>query len=162
QTHFDSLQTSDASVAYQLGGIAELRRRPLLTADLEDAPGAVHGIAERAALADRERGRLLQIDVLARLHRVDSNDRVPVIGGADDHCVDVGTWEQLAIIAVRRDAVVGLAGLLGVVAVDELFGILHAVGVEIAGRHDPRALVLPDVRQVVPTRNATRSNRADV
>ena len=70
----------------------------------------MHGVAEGTALGDRQRGRLLQVDVLAGLDRGDRDERVPVVGRADDDGVDVAVGEQLAVVGVAGDAVVGLAG----------------------------------------------------
>ena len=70
------------------------------------------GVAERPPFGNRERRRLLEVDVLAGLDGVDGDDRVLVIGRADDDGVDVAVGQQLAIVAVSRHAVVGLAGLL--------------------------------------------------
>src|SRR5215469_3721073 len=62
-----SLQIADAPVTYQLGRIAKLDCRTLLTADLHDAPGRLDSTRERATLGDGQRCGLLQIDVLPRL-----------------------------------------------------------------------------------------------
>ena len=112
QADFDALQVADAAVADQFGGIAELHGGALLAADLEDAAGGLDGVGERAAFGDGQRRGLLQVDVLAGADGVDGDERVPVVGGADDDGVDVLVGEELVIVGVAGDAVVGLAGLL--------------------------------------------------
>lgn len=74
--------------------VAELGRGALLASDLEDAPRPVDGVAEGPALGDGERRRLLQVDVLPGLHRRDRDERVPVVGGADDDRVHVRARED--------------------------------------------------------------------
>ena len=155
-------QLADASVSHELGRVPELRRRALLASDLENPAGAVHRVAQGATLGDRQRRRLLQVDVLPRLHGVNGDQRVPVIGRADDDRVDVLVRQQLAIVAVGGHPVVLLAGLLRVVIVDERPRIFDAMAVEIAGRHDPRAVVLPEARQIVAARDPSVADRADV
>ena len=118
--------------------------------------------AQRAALGDRQRRGLLQVDVLARLDGRDRRQRVPVVRRADHDRVDVLAREQVAVVAVRLHAVVRLAGLLRVVAVHEQLRVLGAPAVEVAHGDDPRLLVLPDARQVVRARDAAGADRADV
>ena len=112
QTHLHALEIADAAIAHQLGCVAELHRRALLAADLENPPRSLHRVAQRAALRNGERGRFLQVDVLARAHRVNANQRMPVIRRADDHRIDVLVRQKFVIVRVPRHAVVGLAGLL--------------------------------------------------
>ena len=88
-------------------GIAEMRRAALLRAHLDDAIVAARGVDHDAALADGERERLFDVDVLARLARHDRRQRVPVIGRADDHRVDVLAIEDAAEVAVVRDPASG-------------------------------------------------------
>ena len=78
---------------------------PLLRADLHDAVGLLGDLAELLPLVDRERERLLAVDVLAGLHGVDADLGVPVVGRADDDGVDVLAVEDLAVVLVD----VGLA-----------------------------------------------------
>ena len=59
-------------------------------------------------------------------------------------------------------SVVVLAGLLGIVAVDQRLALFHALGVEIAYRHDARLVVLPNSRQIVDAGDAAHSDRSDV
>ena len=80
----------------------------------------------------------------------------------DHDGVHVLVREQLLVVEVARDAVVGLAGLLGVVAVDEHLRVLHPPAVEVADGHDPRRVELPDARHVVAARDAPRADRPDV
>ena len=161
QADVHRLQLADAAVADELGRVAELRRRTLLAADLEDAAAALDGVAERAALGDRERGGLLQVDVLAGLDGRDRRQRVPVVGRADHDGVHVLAREQVAVVAVGPHALVRLARLLRVVAVDQRLRVLDTAAVEVAHGQDPRLLVLPDSGQVVAARDAAGADRAD-
>ena len=54
-------------------------------------------------LAHRDRSRLLDVDVLARLASVDGLHRVPVIGRSDHDGVDVLAQTNVAIVGVRSD-----------------------------------------------------------
>jgi hypothetical protein len=47
--------------------------------------------------------RFFEVDVLAGVHRVDGDLLVPMIGRGDDHGVDVGPREHLAIVARGED-----------------------------------------------------------
>ena len=59
---------------------------------------------------DRQRQRLLAIDVFVRLHGLDGDLGVPVVGGGDDDGVHVGVVEDVAV----------LHGAAGVRALDDL------------------------------------------
>ncbi len=156
------LQLPDPPVAHELRRVAELRRRALLAADLEDAPRPVDRVAEGPALGDREGGRLLQVDVLAGLDGRDRRKGVPVVRGADEDGVDVLAREQLPVVEVAPDAVEGLARLLRVVAVHEDLRVLHPPAVEVAHGHDLGVVVLPDPRHVVRPRDAAGADGAHV
>src|SRR5262249_1033731 len=154
------LELADASVADELGRVAELGRGTLLAADLEDPSAAVDGVAQHPPLGDGQRGRLLEVDVLAGLHGVDRDPHVPVVGGADHHRVDVLVREQLPVVGVPGDAVVGLAGLLRVRVVHQGLGVFRAPAVEVAHGHDPGRVELPDPRHVVAAGDAAGADRA--
>ena len=111
---------------------------PLLGADLDHALGLLGDLAELLPLVDRQGQRLLAVDVLARLHGVDADLGVPVVGRADDHGVDVLAVEELAVVLVDvglalADALVVL-GLLGVALVDVADGQEVAVVRRARGR----------------------------
>jgi hypothetical protein len=122
----------------------------------------MHGVAERAALGNRERRRLLQVDVLARRDRLDGDQRMPMVRRADDDSIDVLIGQEIAVVAVAGDAIVRLARDLRVLAVDQRLRVLDALAVEVADRDHPRRLMLPDPGQVVPARNPPHADRADV
>ncbi len=96
------LQVADPAVADQLAGAAEAMVRPLLAAGLEDDVMLAHRVAHGAALGDRQRQRLLAVDVLAGLARLDHRDRVPVVRRADLDGVDVFPAQDFAISRQRR------------------------------------------------------------
>ena len=156
------LDFADASVANEFAGAIELLPRALLRADLQDLLGGRDLIAHVTAFGDRQGRGLLQVDVFLRAHCVDGEDGVLMVGRADDDGVDVFVGEEFAIVVVAGDAVVGLAGLFGVVAVDEGLAQFNAVRVEIADRDDVGLIVLPDARQVVAARDAADADGAYV
>ena len=121
----------------------------------------MHGVAQRPALRDGQRGRLLQVDVLAGTGRGNRDGRVPVVGRADDDRVDVAVGEQFAVVGVPGHAVVRLAAALRVLAVDQHLGVLDAAGVEIADGHDAGLRELPEARHVVTARDAADADGAD-
>ena len=97
--------------ASQLAGVDEVdrlgpvRAAALPLADLHDAVVALRRRHHQVALFDGVGQRLLAVDVLARLARLDHLQAVPVVRGADDHRVEVGVLEQRTVVAVhlRRD-----------------------------------------------------------
>jgi len=95
------------------------------------------------------RTRAFGVDVFLCTDRIDCEDGVLMVGRADDDGVNVFVGEEFAIVVIARHALVGLAGFLGVEAVDERLAQFNAVRVEIADRHDVGLIVLPDARQVV-------------
>jgi hypothetical protein len=62
-------------------GLDELPFTALLRSDLDDAIGLSADLADLAPFGDRQRYRLLAIDILARQRGLDRNLRVPVVGG---------------------------------------------------------------------------------
>ena len=75
-----------------------------LRAHLDDALRAPHRFDDSKALVDLVRQRLLDVDVLARFHRVDDHAGVPVVRRGDDHGVDRFVVEQLAVVVERLGA----------------------------------------------------------
>src|SRR5205823_6879476 len=69
---------------------------PLLGAVLQDAAVLLNGLDAAAALADDVAHRLLDVDVLARLHAPDRQERVPVVGRGDRDRVEVLVVQRLA------------------------------------------------------------------
>jgi hypothetical protein len=64
-----------------------------------------------------------------------------VVGGADDHRIDVGPGEQLAEIVVGGAALVRAAlGGVGIFLIDRLLGGLAALGIDVADRQHLRFL----------------------
>ena len=101
----------------ELAGLLVDRHRALLAAGLKDAPVLPHGLGHQAALADRERYRLLGIDILEGLAGVDANQRPPVFGRGGDDGVDILAVEHRAIV-LKGHAVVLLGGRRGAGKVD--------------------------------------------
>ena len=84
-----------------------------LDADGEDLLGPGLGLGDPPGLVDGVAHRLLAIDVLAGVHRVDGHLGVPVVGRADHDGVDVLGGEDLAIVLGDQRAVVLQAAELG-------------------------------------------------
>ena len=76
-----------------------------LAAHLEDAAGALLGLDHLRALVQLLHHGLLAVDVLAGVHGVDGDLRVPVVGGADDHGVDVLARQHFAVIARGEEVI---------------------------------------------------------
>ncbi len=96
QADLAQLAFADHAVA----GFDQVRRRPPLRADLHHAlvfpRGRQHGFTFDHVHADR----LLAPDVGAGFYRVDHRQRVPVVGRADKHDVQVFLRQHLAVVAV--------------------------------------------------------------
>ena len=60
-----------------------------------------------------------------------------MVGRADYYRVDILVGQQLVIVRVACDAVVGLARLLRVVVVDKFLAVLDAMRIQVADRDDP-------------------------
>ena len=89
--------------------------------------------------------------------------RVPVVGRADHDRVDVLARRAAPVVGVARDAVVGLAGLLRVVAVDErLARPSRAGGRGRTPRRSAPASYFQMPGHVVHARDAADADRADV
>ena len=73
----------------------------LLRSNLKDALRGRGDLADLLAFFDRESQRLLAVDVLAGLHRLDRDFGMPMIGRRDDHSFDVLTLQQFAIVGIE-------------------------------------------------------------
>ncbi len=83
-------------------GNEQIERTALLRAHLHDPAGLFLDLPDQLAFIDRERERLLAVDVFAGEHRLDDRLRVPVVRrGHVDH-VDVLALQDRAIILVHR------------------------------------------------------------
>ena len=85
-----------------------------------------------------------------------------MVGGGDDDGVDVGVGEEVVVVGVSSDAVVGLAGFLRVEIVDELFALNDAVGGEIADSDDAGGVTLRMFGHVVAARDTAYADGSDV
>jgi hypothetical protein len=82
-------------------------------ADLHHPVGLLRGGQHDVGLLDGVRQRLLAVGVLAGVEGVDENQAVPVVGGADDHGVDVLVFQELAVVTVKlRRLLLGLEHVL--------------------------------------------------
>ena len=104
QADLDALEPADTPAADKLARLAELLRgvpRALLAADLEDAAGLRHGLAQQHALGVGHRERFLEIDILAGVNGGDGDLGVPVVRQTEDDSVNVPAREQLAVVAIE-------------------------------------------------------------
>ncbi len=92
--------------------------RSLLHAHLADAVVHPRRLDDRRALLDRQRQRLLDVDVLAGRQRVERDWTVPVIRHGDEHRVDVLLVEERAMVFVGLRALRRLLSALDLCAVD--------------------------------------------
>jgi hypothetical protein len=91
-----------------------------------------------------------------------ADDGVLVVGRRYEYAVDILVGEQFAVVVVGGDAVVGLARLFGIDAVDVVDGVLDAVPVDVADRHDAGVGVFDRLGHVVVARDAAGADGADV
>ena len=110
-----------------------MRRAALLRAHLDDAVVRRAAFDHHAAFADRQRERLLDVDVLAGLAGHDRRQRMPVIGRADDDGIDVVAVEHAA--EVPRGELRRLVELL----CDAVLRLRHLLVVDVAERDALRA-----------------------
>ena len=96
----DLLELPDPPGPHHLHRRAKAVVAPLPRPHLHDPPRGLHSLADLLALVDRERERLLAVDVFARLDGVDEHLRVPVVRRADEHDVDPLVVEDAAVIDV--------------------------------------------------------------
>ena len=132
-----------------------MRGAPLLRPHLDDAVVAAGGVDHHAPFADRQRERLLDVDVLAGLARHDGRDRVPVIGGADDDGVDVLAIEHTPEIARRERR------RLVVILLDAIGGLRDLLIVYIAQCHALRAQAQRGAQVCTPLAAAADERHAD-
>ena len=133
--------------------------RTLLRAQKEYAPRLLDRVREEASLADRERGWLLHVHVLAGKRGLDCDLGVPVVGSGDRDGVDVAARNQ--IVEVAR-ALHGINGLLLVVASDRTAHVLEAARVEVARRHHARTARAQKTGRVHRAPDASASDLRDV
>ncbi len=76
----------------------------LLCAGLEHALGLPLNFDDTLAFVDGQGKRFFAINILARFHRGDGNQRVPVVNRAADDGIDVFTLQQLAKIGIAFGA----------------------------------------------------------
>ena len=92
------MDLADAALADKFGRFpAKIGRAPV-NANLHDAPVAPRGLQHGATFRHAQRERLLDIDILARGASFDHLERVPVVGGADDHGIHILQFEQTAVV----------------------------------------------------------------
>jgi hypothetical protein len=92
------LQLPESSLADHLSRQAKSMVTALPRADLDNATRLADHIAEEFAFVDRQGKRFFTIDVLARTAGIEHHFGVPVIRGANQDDVDIGTFEQFAVV----------------------------------------------------------------
>ena len=86
---------------HELDGLGPVRPAALPLPALHDPAVVAGGGGHDLALVDRVGQRLLDVDVLAGGAGVDQLQAVPVVGGADDHRVEVVVLEQGPVVGVE-------------------------------------------------------------
>ena len=84
-----------------------LHLRTLLAAALENTLILARGLDHQPALMDGQGHRLFGIDILARLARVNANQRPPVLGRGGDNRINVFAFQQFAVVLVHLGPVHG-------------------------------------------------------
>ena len=168
QADLHPLHLADPPVAYQLARPGKLLPRPLLRADLQNLLGRVDVRHHRPPLNDRQRSRLLQVNVLTRAHRRNGQPCMLVVGRRNHHSIDVFGRQQLTIVVVAARSGVGFAEAFGVLPIDERNSLLYPWRVQVAHRDDAVVTrscnpgVLQHTRHIVHARDASHADRADV
>ena len=91
------------ALLYDLRGFLEVRPRPLLRAELDDAVGALVGAERFDGAFDRVRQRLLEIDILAGGHGVNQHLAMPVVRRRDVDDIHVLAIENSTVILIALD-----------------------------------------------------------
>ena len=86
--HVDALDRAEVAVDRQLCRHAMTRIAAPLVANLERDAGLLSRAHHRLPFGYAQSERLLAVDMLAALHGLDGNERVPVVGRDDRHGVD--------------------------------------------------------------------------
>ena len=105
------LDLAQSSCSYKFAGTPDRGIRAVLAAVLKDPSIPLNRIHHLPALLHGDRYRLLAIHILACLYRMDGYGGVPVVRRHDEHCINVLTGQQLAVIIVGGAAPSGLMAL---------------------------------------------------
>ena len=136
----DLAERSEAAGLDQFRRLSKPRVAALPRSHLDHAAGFTHDATDDLALGEREGEGLFAVDIFARPAGVDEHAGVPVVGGANQHDVDMGEGEQIVVILKDlRGAAKAGASLLTNVPVDIAERDHIAIGECFAG--DDRALV---------------------
>ena len=135
-----------------LRGFLEVRPRPLLRAELDDAVGALVGAESFDSALDSVRERLLEIDVLAGGHGVDQHLAMPVVRRRDVDDIHVLAIENSTVVLIALDlhVLLQIGQLLGPLLQPGRVGVAvgHVLDVGIApdelGCHRPSAAARAD------------------
>ena len=82
---------ADQAALQRLHGLDLEGHAAMLRADLQHALGLARDLQHLLAFVDVVAGRLFAVDVLARFHRPDGGQRVPVVGRGDRNRLDFGS-----------------------------------------------------------------------
>src|SRR5438445_1969623 len=100
----DRNKLADAAIANEFARSLIMRRRPLLSSDLDHPLVAARHIDHPAAFLDEKRERLLDVYIFACVAGHHAHQSMPMIGRGDHYCVDALVIEQSAEIAVELRA----------------------------------------------------------
>src|SRR4029077_353197 len=106
--------------------------RPLLAAGLEDTVVLPRSVDAPLGLCQRQGEWFLAVHVLARLHRLDRGNGVPVLGRGNAHGVDVRPTDQLTEVDVRCASLV--LSFPAIRLLDSLLGMFATGAVDLADR----------------------------
>ncbi len=145
----DRQHLSDPPAADQFAGEAEVALAALLAAGLKHAAVSSHRRDHVPGLADRQRQRLLAVDVLAGPGRRARDDRVPVVGRGNQDGVDVlslqQTLELVVLVAALERAGLPIGGVL---LLDLLLRIAALDGVDVADGDHLDLLVIEEAAKM--------------
>ena len=99
------VELADGSRSEKLLRLGINDRAHALASDLDNPVRRARGLDHLRPIGVEMDHRLLAIDILARLHRIDRDLFVPVIRRADDDGVNILTRQNLFVVACREDVV---------------------------------------------------------
>ena len=99
----DHVELADDAGGKQFLGLGVDDGADALAADLNDAIGGARGLDDLRPIGVDVDHRLLEVDVLAGLHRIDGGRLVPVVGRRDQDGIDILARENLAVVAGGED-----------------------------------------------------------
>ena len=133
------MEFADGAVADNLAGLTEADVGALLAPTLEYAFVVVHRVGHSATFGNRQRQRLLAVDILAGARRLNDRNGMPMVWQRNEHSVD--------IVAIQDFAKIFIGGAAFVSAGPFLTRVMPIAND--AGRLPPRHTAIPITRRLL-------------